>query len=496
VPHLRKGGAPACLTPACAIAQIGLQGLATTMTSDATDAAPSAPAPGSHVRRRRLPLVIIVVASLLAFLAVFALWANRQLLNTENWTDTSSELLENEAIRGQLAVFLVDQLYANRDVQGRVEEALPPRLQPLAGPAAGGLKDLAVRATDGLLGRPRPQELWEDANRRAHTRFLDVIEGGGDVVSTEGGDVTLDVKALLGQTEERVGVGGRAEQKIPEDAAQITIMRADNLELAQDGVRFLRALAIVLVVLALGLFALAVYIARGWRREALRASGIGLLFAGAAALVARSLAGDAVVDALATTQAVRPAAEAAWSISTSLLVEAATAAIAYGLVIVGAAWLAGPTRWAVAARSALAPYLREPRYAYGALAVIVLIVLAWGPTPATRRIIPALILVGLLALGVEALRRQTAREYPDATRAEATRRIRERLAGMGRWVRGSRARTADGRPSGDAAVDRFEQLERLGRLREAGVLDASEFEREKARILSTSPAPARGDVRP
>jgi hypothetical protein len=455
------------------------------MASEPTDPVASVASPESRVRRRRLPLALIAVASLLAFLAVFALWANRQLLDTENWTDTSSELLENDAIRAQLAVFLVDQLYANRDVRGRIEEALPPRLQPLAGPAAGGLQNLAVQATDGLLGRPRPQELWEEANRRAHTRFMDIIEGGGEVVSTEGGEVTLDLKGLLGQTEERVGVGGRAQRKIPEDAAQITIMQADNLELAQDGVRFLRALAVLLVVAALGLFALAVYIARGWRREALRASGIGLLFAGAAALVARSLAGNAVVDALATTEAVRPAAEASWSISTSLLVEAATASIAYGLVIVGAAWLAGPTRWAVGARRALAPYLREPRYAYGALAVIVLIVLAWGPTPATRRIIPALILVGLLALGVEALRRQTAREFPDASRADAMRRMRERLGGMGSWARGGTrtARAPDGRPGEDVAVHRVEQLERLARLRETGVLDASEFEREKAQIL-------------
>ncbi len=154
-----------------------------------------------------------------------------------------------------------------------------------------------------------------------------------------------------------MSAGGR-EAQIPDDAAQITILHADELELAQDAVRLLRALALVLVIMALGLFALAVYVARGWRREALRACGIGFLVAGAAALVARSLAGDAVVDALATTEAIRPAADAAWSISTSLLVEAAAAAIAFGVVIVGAAWLAGPTRWAVAARRGLAPYLR------------------------------------------------------------------------------------------------------------------------------------------
>jgi hypothetical protein len=170
----------------------------------------------------------------------------------------------------------------------------------------------------------------------------------------------------------------------------------------------------VLVVLALALLALAIYLARGWRREALRACGIGLTVAGVAVLAVSSLAGDAIVDSLADSDAVRPAAEAAWTISTSLLAEAATATVIYGVVLLLSAWLAGPARLAVAARRKLAPYLREPAYAYGALAVIVLLVLAWSPTPATRRVLPALVLIGLLAAGVEALRRQTAREHPEA----------------------------------------------------------------------------------
>jgi Short C-terminal domain len=126
----------------------------------------------------------------------------------------------------------------------------------------------------------------------------------------------------------------------------------------------------------------------------------------------------------------------------------------------------------------------------------VLIILAWGPTPATRRVIPALILVALLALGVEALRRQTEREYPDASRTEATRRMREWLSSMGRKVRGGLAPATARQANGDGRSDRFEQLERLGRLRESGVLDASEFEREKAQILGTGPASARGDAGP
>ena len=365
--------------------------------------------------RRVLPSVLVVLATLLAFLAIFALWANRQLLDTDNWTETSAEVLENQEVQKQLSIFLVDELYTNVDVQARIQEALPPRADVLAGPAAGGLKGLLEDAVDALLDRPLAQDAWENANRAAHERFLQIVEDEGEAVSTAGGDVVLDLKVLLQQTEERAGIGGRLEERIPEGAAQLTIMKSDELELAQDIVGAMKAIAVVLLILAFGLFALAVFLARGRRRETMRAVGIGFIVAGAGALLARSLAGNFVVEELVKTESVKPAVEATWGIGTSLLVEAATASILYGVFFVLAAWMAGPTAWAVQARRFLAPYLREPRYAYGAFGVVAFLLIAWGPTPALRKPLSALILLALLAGGVEALRRQTAREHPDAS---------------------------------------------------------------------------------
>jgi Short C-terminal domain len=425
-------------------------------------------------RRRLLPLTLITVGSVLALLAIFAIWANRQLLDTDNWTDTSTQLLQDDEIRGQLSIYLIDQLYENVDVQAELADTLPPRLQPLAGPAAGAFQDLGVRGVNRLLERPRAQELWEQANRRAHRRFLQVVEdGGGDNVSTAGGDVTLDLKGLLEQTQAQFGVGGRLAERLPADAAQLTILHSDELELAQDGVNLLKVLAIILVILALGLMALGVYLARGWRREALRAAGFGLILAGVAALVARSLGGGAVVG-LAKTASVEPALENTWSISTSLLVEAASATILYGIVVVFAAWLAGPTAWATSTRRALAPFLREPRYAYGALALIVLLLVWWGPTPAFRKPVLALILIGLMALGVEVLRRRTAREFPNANREDTMRRWRE-----GRAAR--RSGSGDTAPPG--GDQQTSELERLAALHDSGVLDDDEFKAQKARVL-------------
>src|SRR5688500_6957816 len=69
-------------------------------------------------QRRGWARALVVLASVLAFAAILAVWANRQLPNTDNWTRTSTQLLEDPVIRDQLAIYLVDQMYANVDVPG------------------------------------------------------------------------------------------------------------------------------------------------------------------------------------------------------------------------------------------------------------------------------------------------------------------------------------------------------------------------------------------
>src|SRR3954464_745687 len=119
------------------------------------------PATNPRASSHRIAATLLVVLGTAAtFLAIGALWINRQALDTENWTNTSSQMLEDKAIRTQLSGFLVDQLYANVDVAGEIRGALPPRAQPLAGPAAGAVRNVAEDATNQLLQRPRVQTLW------------------------------------------------------------------------------------------------------------------------------------------------------------------------------------------------------------------------------------------------------------------------------------------------------------------------------------------------
>jgi hypothetical protein len=440
--------------------------------------------PEQPIRRRRLALSLVVLASVVAFVAMFSVWVNRQVLNTDNWTTTSSRLLEHKVIRDRVAGFLVDELYANVDVEGEIRTALPPRAQPLAGPAAGALRSFAERATKEVLARPRAQLAWESANRNAHQLLLKVLEGGGPIVSTQGGVVVLDLKSLLEETEARVGLGGRLRQKLPDSAAEITILRSDQLGAAQDGIRLLRPLPIVLVSLSLLLFAIALIISPGWRRKAVRAYGIGFIAAGGLALAAVSVLGDTVVSSLARTEAAEPAIAETWTVATTLLHEIAVSTIGYGVLMWVGALLAGPTAAATAVRRFLAPYLREPGFAYGGLLLLLgMGILWWAPTPATRNPVTAILLAVLIAIGFEGLRRQTTREFPDADRRTAEQHGRERLArataSVKEWARRDHRRSEPPRDD-----ERVEQLERLARLHDSGTLDDDEFRAEKQRILS------------
>jgi hypothetical protein len=351
-----------------------------------------------------LALVLILVASL-------TVWVQRQALDTDNWVETSSELLADDEVRALVAAELVDALFAQQDVERAVANRLPPALDGLAAPAAGLVRQAAVPAAETLLERPRVQQLWANANRVAHTQLVDVLKGReGRAITTAEGEVVLDLGALVAELAEELGLS----VQLSEDAGQIVIADSEQLAAAQDAVAIIDPLSVLIVIAVVVLLVVAVYLAAGFRREVLRATALGLILLGIILLVVVRLLGDALVEEL-TSEVTRPAGSQVWIIGTALLRDIAIALVAYGIVLLIAALIAGPTRPARWLRQRLAPSLRErPWIVYGGVAVVFLLVLLWGPTGGTRSVLGILILAVLAALGVWALRRQTLKEFPPA----------------------------------------------------------------------------------
>lgn len=363
----------------------------------------SGPARSRQARPHRgVVVTIIILASLIAVVATVVLWASRQALQTKAWTETSVKLLADDEINAALSAYLVDALFNSVDVKAELQAALPPDAQGLAVPATAGLRTLAGRATVEALKRPLVQRLWADANRVAHRRMMAILRGGREVLPTAGGAVTLDLVPIVEQIGARVGLD--VVGKVPEGVGTIDILQSRQLARAQILARDLRLLGIILPFLALVPLALAVYLAHGWRREALEGVGFAFLAAGLITLVVRGVTGAAAIGSMDLAPSIEPVARSVWEVGTSLLQSSAFALIGYGVVILLGAWLAGPSRTATRVRHGMAPVLRERRYTYAALAVILVLVFWWNPTPGTERILPSLILIALAVAGLEALR--------------------------------------------------------------------------------------------
>jgi len=362
---------------------------------------------------------LFAVATILLFVSSLTVWAKRQLLDDQAWANSSTQLLANDDVRGAIAQKLSDGLFAQIDVEAQLRERLPPRSQAAAAPLAAALQNnVGPAAADRLLQRPRVQTLWQNANKRAHAAVLRVLEGkdlgpNGNI-STANGEVTLDLRPAITQLATRLGIEDKLKANADPTAGQIVIMKSDQLGAAQTAVKILKALSSLLLIAVFALYALAIYLAQGRRRWLLGATGASLVFVGLLIASLRRFVGGVVVDSLVKTQANKHPVSVIWGIETSVLRDIGILLVVYGALVLIATALAGPNRPALAFRRWLAPIFRHHPVAVWATGIgVFLLLIAVGPRAGNRQLVGLAILAITAAIAIEALRRQTLREFPE-----------------------------------------------------------------------------------
>jgi hypothetical protein len=351
---------------------------------------------------------LLVVGTLLWTGFGIGLWAKRQVLETDAWVSTSSRLLEDEKIRTTVGLYIVDTLYDSQAVEARLKGALPPRLAPLAGPAAAGLKEIARRNVPRLLGSAAALNAWKKANRTAHEQLLAIVDG-----DLKDRPVSIQLKQLFQQVATGTGIPASAVNKIPPNVANLQIASPKQVNDVRKWIDLFRTIVWVLLALALAAFAGAIALARDRRRAIVNVGGC-MIVAGIALLAIRSVAGKALVDALADAPNAHAVAPDAWGIGTSLLVDVAEGSMLFGFFVVLGGWLAGAGRRATATRRFAAHSLREHAgLVRVGLAVLLLLLVIWGPVPWTQKPLTILIFTVLAFAWLEWLRHRTLEEFPD-----------------------------------------------------------------------------------
>ncbi|MGE5274810.1 MAG: SHOCT domain-containing protein [Verrucomicrobiota bacterium] len=439
----------------------------TPATTPARPGAERAAGPLTH-RRKVVVWLLIVVSTVLLLVAALTVWVKREVLDTDTFTASTTELMRNPRVQSALATFLVDQIYQNVDVKADLQRQLPRNLKGLAGPASAALNDYGTRAATRLLGTDAVIELVQRATRLAHAEFLRIVDGKPGA----GQKVYLQLRPVVLKLAARLGLEDRVAARLPPDAGQFVVLDDSNgtISTVRQSVKVVRALSLFLLLVVVALYTAAIWLARGWRREAILRCGIGVLTVGLLLFVIRHVLQGVLLDALVGERPARPAVSIAYLVLTQLLVAIAWTAVAVGSITVALAFLAGPARVARGFRAFAAPGLvRHPWIAWSADALAILLILIGAPIDDWNKLVSRLVTFAVIIGLTEALRRRAKEEHPDGGR---------RWEDVDwPWRRTPAIATA---PAGDAVG----QLERLAVLHDKGAITNDEFDRMKATLVS------------
>ncbi len=329
--------------------------------------------PRAHGRWRSLAAALLIVLGVLCIaVGMVTAWLRTQVLDTDEWVATSRTVIEDPAIQTAVATWTVDQLFDRVQPEDMLDSVLPKGTEFLSGPLVSRVRVESYDVAERALAEPRVQNAWATVNRRAHERLKRAIEGHEPIVVKGPGGVLLDLRPVLEQVAQYIGVSESVVDAIPQ---KITTVQPKHPERIERGLRALRVLdrwgAIVSCV-ALPLLLLGVWLA-GDRRRAWIWIGMLLALASWGIGYACGAFGPVLSGVMTQTTTWRAAIETTWDAISDLLRDSSRAGIVVGLLAALVAWSAGGASFLVRARRAAAPILVDRR----PLALCLAAALAW-----------------------------------------------------------------------------------------------------------------------
>jgi hypothetical protein len=234
---------------------------------------------------------------------------------------------------------VVSGLFEGADIEATAAEALPPKLQPLAGPLVVGLEQVADQAVNALIVSDGFNNVWVGVNRVGHTAVMKVLKGEGDRLYFQDGNLTIDFNDIYNYVEDRFGVSDL--NLIPQaEEGRLVLFSSNQVAVLQEVVSYLNTIGLLLPLLTILVFVVAVWVSL-WRRQTTTWIGIGIVIAMFISLIffsgARSSVLTSVQDPL-----LRELGRAIVDVLTHGLMVQTIFLLIVGVLLIIGAWQAAP----------------------------------------------------------------------------------------------------------------------------------------------------------
>ncbi|NKS79741.1 hypothetical protein GTA09_20390 [Rhodococcus hoagii] len=342
-----------------------------TQVAEAGSATAAPARPPRHTLRWIGVTVLLVLVAVLAIVSVTSRFVRSQILDTDRYITTVAPLGEDPAIQAEVTNQITDEIFSRVDIDALTAEALgaiteasnvasnAPRvnqlLTGLSPVIAGQTKSFVHDTVSTFVQSQQFEDLWIQANRRAHSALVSVVTGNYGISSVEvdqSGTVSISLATIIENVKTALTDRGfTIAQNIPSVDKQFVLFQSPNLVKAQRAVNALDKASAVLPWLGIACIAGAVALApRGRRLRTLSLAGLsvalGMLVLAIAILVARAIYIDDIpADVLSADAAAAVVDTVLVPLRTSLRAVAVAA-----LVVAVGAYLVGGSSSAMAVR--------------------------------------------------------------------------------------------------------------------------------------------------
>ena len=236
--------------------------------------------------------LLVVLACLSIVSTTFLVWFQQTALNTNQFVTIVATSTEDPQVIDSISLRLSNQVVTALDVENRLVELLPDRLDRLAAPFAQALEDGIADAVTRVLTAPGFQETWRSLLTATHGGMLAFLRGDTTNVQIVDGTLTIDVIGVANVALERLRADGVIPEtteipdtsaepnrqavldklstalstRLPDDFGIIKIADASRLQAASTLVQGIDILAVLMIFVSAGLGLLSIRWAnRNWR---------------------------------------------------------------------------------------------------------------------------------------------------------------------------------------------------------------------------------------